>query len=108
MDICYFSGDQVDTNAFLSPRWGGMMVYNVQDPANNTGLPTEISVDMHSAMEVFLSQLRLLVGIPAQVRIQIIGQNKSKCGRMTLSVLLITYTYKSKIEYVSYQVRSIC
>ncbi|XP_072044480.1 GPI transamidase component PIG-S-like [Amphiura filiformis] len=59
-------GDQVSTNAFLSPRWGGVMVYNVQDPTNNTELPAEVMVNMHSAMEVFLSQLRLLIGIPAQ------------------------------------------
>ena len=72
--ISYILGDQVPTNAFLSPRWGGVMVYNVEDPANDTVLPAEIHINMQSAMEVFLSQLRLLIGVPAQSQVCIIKQ----------------------------------
>lgn len=52
------------TNAFHSPRWGGIMVYNV-DPKiyNASELPVRVEVDMVRVMEVFLAQLRLLFGI---------------------------------------------
>lgn len=47
------------TNAFHSPRWGGIMVYNV-DPKiyNASELPVRVEVDMVRVMEVFLAQLR--------------------------------------------------
>jgi len=55
-------------NAFLSPRWGGMLIYNTESPENET-LPAHRSVDMKPVMETFLSQLRLLLGVrpPPQV-----------------------------------------
>uniref|UniRef100_A0A5F9D882 Phosphatidylinositol glycan anchor biosynthesis class S n=1 Tax=Oryctolagus cuniculus TaxID=9986 RepID=A0A5F9D882_RABIT len=52
------------TNAFHSPRWGGIMVYNVDPKAyNGSRLPVRVEVDMVRVMEVFLAQLRLLFGI---------------------------------------------
>ncbi|XP_061461115.1 GPI transamidase component PIG-S [Rhineura floridana] len=57
-------GAPVPTNAFHSPRWGGIMVYNVDpEAANETLLPRRVDVDMVRVMEVFLAQLRLLFGI---------------------------------------------
>ncbi|NXK08810.1 PIGS transamidase, partial [Herpetotheres cachinnans] len=57
-------GAPVSTNAFHSPRWGGIMVYNVEDPASpQTSLPLHVDVDMVRVMEVFLAQLRLLFGL---------------------------------------------
>ncbi|VTJ54442.1 Hypothetical predicted protein [Marmota monax] len=57
-------GAPVATNAFHSPRWGGIMVYNVDPKAyNSSELPVRVEVDMVRVMEVFLSQLRLLFGI---------------------------------------------
>uniref|UniRef100_A0A8D0GH31 Phosphatidylinositol glycan anchor biosynthesis class S n=1 Tax=Sphenodon punctatus TaxID=8508 RepID=A0A8D0GH31_SPHPU len=57
-------GAAVPTNAFHSPRWGGIMVYNVDSvAANKTLLPVRVDVDMVRVMEVFLTQLRLLFGI---------------------------------------------
>ncbi|XP_063002593.1 GPI transamidase component PIG-S [Elgaria multicarinata webbii] len=54
----------VPSNAFHSPRWGGIMVYNVgPDGANETSLPRRVDVDTVQVMEVFLAQLRLLFGI---------------------------------------------
>uniref|UniRef100_A0A8C0KG72 Phosphatidylinositol glycan anchor biosynthesis class S n=1 Tax=Canis lupus dingo TaxID=286419 RepID=A0A8C0KG72_CANLU len=52
------------TNAFHSPRWGGIMIYNV-DPTvyNASELPVRVEVEMVRVMEVFLAQLRLLFGI---------------------------------------------
>ncbi|XP_054857388.1 GPI transamidase component PIG-S [Eublepharis macularius] len=57
-------GAAVSTNAFHSPRWGGIMVYNVEpEAANETSFPRRVDVDMVRVMEVFLAQLRLLFGI---------------------------------------------
>ncbi|XP_071848584.1 GPI transamidase component PIG-S-like isoform X1 [Apostichopus japonicus] len=57
----------VSTNAFFSPRWGGVQVQNPAPPEEeNSTLPSEYQVDMKSAMEVYLSQLRLLIGVPNQ------------------------------------------
>ncbi|XP_077168932.1 GPI-anchor transamidase component PIGS [Paroedura picta] len=57
-------GAAVPTNAFHSPRWGGIMVYNVEpEAANDTSFPRRVDVDMARVMEVFLAQLRLLFGI---------------------------------------------
>lgn len=57
-------GAPVATNAFHSPRWGGIMVYNVDPKVYNASeLPVKVEVDMVRVMEVFLAQLRLLFGI---------------------------------------------
>ncbi|NWR82049.1 PIGS transamidase, partial [Centropus unirufus] len=57
-------GAPVSTNAFHSPRWGGIMIYNVEAPASpQTSLPLRVNVDMVRVMEVFLAQLRLLFGL---------------------------------------------
>uniref|UniRef100_A0A2K5K4X8 GPI transamidase component PIG-S n=1 Tax=Colobus angolensis palliatus TaxID=336983 RepID=A0A2K5K4X8_COLAP len=57
-------GAPVATNAFHSPRWGGIMVYNVDSKTYNASvLPVRVEVDMVRVMEVFLAQLRLLFGI---------------------------------------------
>ncbi|KAK1157545.1 GPI transamidase component PIG-S-like [Acipenser oxyrinchus oxyrinchus] len=57
-------GDKVPTNAFHSPRWGGIMVYNVNEKYTDPPrLPVHISINMVRVMEVFLAQLRLLLGV---------------------------------------------
>ncbi|CAM4667770.1 GPI-anchor transamidase component PIGS [Caretta caretta] len=57
-------GAAVGTNAFHSPRWGGIMVYNIDHPVpDKAPLPLWVDVDMVRVMEVFLAQLRLLFGI---------------------------------------------
>ncbi|XP_029466804.1 GPI transamidase component PIG-S [Rhinatrema bivittatum] len=57
-------GSPVTTNAFHSPRWGGIMVYNVNyRGAGNMTFPVRVDIDMVPVMEVFLTQLRLLFGI---------------------------------------------
>uniref|UniRef100_A0A8C6Q2H3 Phosphatidylinositol glycan anchor biosynthesis, class S n=1 Tax=Nothobranchius furzeri TaxID=105023 RepID=A0A8C6Q2H3_NOTFU len=55
---------EVPSNAFHSPRWGGIMVYNVNgfyEP--EAELPVDISINMAEVMGVFLAQLRLLLGV---------------------------------------------
>ncbi|KAK2150739.1 hypothetical protein LSH36_391g00004 [Paralvinella palmiformis] len=59
----YDNSDELSpSNCFLSPRWGGIMIYNIPTP-ENVSLPAEVKLDMKSIMEVFLSQLRLLLGL---------------------------------------------
>ena len=62
----FSAGNRVASNAFLSPRWGGILIYNTETPGNGTA-PTTISVDVKRVMEVFLTQLRLLLNIHVQV-----------------------------------------
>ncbi|XP_070571818.1 GPI transamidase component PIG-S-like [Ptychodera flava] len=58
--------EPIMSNAFLSPRWGGIMIYNSPETEANQTLPETVEVEMKSVMEVFLSQLRLLIGVPKQ------------------------------------------
>ncbi|KAG5843939.1 GPI transamidase component PIG-S [Anguilla anguilla] len=54
----------VPTNAFHSPRWGGIMVYNVNDHYGpDAQFPVTINIDMARVMGVFLAQLRLMLGV---------------------------------------------
>lgn len=57
-------GEKLETNAFLSPKWGGFLFYNVEAFPNGATVPTPIDIDMHQVFEVFLAQLRLLIGLP--------------------------------------------
>ncbi|XP_023646754.1 GPI transamidase component PIG-S isoform X2 [Paramormyrops kingsleyae] len=55
---------EVPSNAFHSPRWGGIMVYNVKDQYGpEAEVPVYINIDMARVMGVFLSQLRLMLGV---------------------------------------------
>ncbi|XP_053313172.1 GPI transamidase component PIG-S [Spea bombifrons] len=57
-------GSRVPSNAFHSPRWGGIMVYNVDyGSQEEEEFPIRVDIDMMRVMEVFLTQLRLLLGI---------------------------------------------
>nr|XP_015222819.1 PREDICTED: GPI transamidase component PIG-S [Lepisosteus oculatus] len=58
------SGREVPTNAFHSPRWGGIMVYNVREQqVEEPQFPVHVDIDMVRVMGVFLAQLRLLLGV---------------------------------------------
>lgn len=63
----YFTGVKVESNSFLSPRWGGIFIYNVPNPGVNDTLPVPVSLDMKSVMEVFITQLKLLLNIQSVV-----------------------------------------
>ncbi|XP_062867533.1 GPI transamidase component PIG-S [Trichomycterus rosablanca] len=55
---------EVPSNAFHSPRWGGIMVYNVNDMYGpEAQFPVDININMAKVMGVFLAQLRLLLGV---------------------------------------------
>ncbi|CAG5873758.1 unnamed protein product [Menidia menidia] len=55
---------KVPSNAFHSPRWGGIMVYNVNGfYKSEAEFPVDININMAKVMGVFLAQLRLLLGV---------------------------------------------
>ncbi|XP_016529237.1 GPI transamidase component PIG-S isoform X1 [Poecilia formosa] len=55
---------KVPSNAFHSPRWGGIMVYNVDSYYGpEAEFPVDININMAKVMGVFLAQLRLLLGV---------------------------------------------
>ncbi|XP_019641081.1 PREDICTED: GPI transamidase component PIG-S-like [Branchiostoma belcheri] len=56
-------GLESETNAFFSPRWGGMKIVNVDSPPKNASLPLAVTLDLLPVMETFLSHLRLLLGV---------------------------------------------
>lgn len=61
------NNDNIPTNSFLSPQWGGILIYNTPPPGPNDTLPIRPSIDMKKVMEVFVAQLRLLLNLHAQV-----------------------------------------
>ena len=65
-------GEQSSSNAFLSPQWGGIMIYNLHRtaPMNDTS-PQRVAVDMKPVMNTFRSQLKLLLGVAPVVSFQI-------------------------------------
>lgn len=64
-------------DAFLSPRWGGIVIHNPSSLiCHNTSVPEpkEYSPDTAAIMGVFLAQLRLLMGIPELKEISRVDQ----------------------------------
>nr|XP_022288860.1 GPI transamidase component PIG-S-like [Crassostrea virginica] len=66
LQIKHKNGENVRTNSFLSPQWGGIVIQNLPSPPPNSTLPFRASVDMKTVMEVFLTQLRLLMDFNIQ------------------------------------------
>ncbi len=52
-------GEKISANSFLIPRWGGVAIYN----AEPTGDGATIDIDTEKTMGIFLTQLRLLLGL---------------------------------------------
>jgi len=60
MHIHDSDNEPVPSNAFLIPRWGGVLIHN---PDKNAQVLT--ADDLHEAMETFVAQLRSLIGLKA-------------------------------------------
>ncbi|KAI8792513.1 GPI transamidase component PIG-S [Biomphalaria glabrata] len=60
------NGVPIASNAFLSPRWGGIMIYNIDTVNSSSHQSSPVDVDIHRVMEVFVTQLRLLLNIHPQ------------------------------------------
>merc|ERR1712000_48025 len=55
-----------NTNAFVVPQWGGVLIFNVPNAKNS--LPVSLSLDeqaLKPVMNVFVEQLKLLLGVPS-------------------------------------------
>ncbi|XP_014768254.1 GPI transamidase component PIG-S [Octopus bimaculoides] len=59
-------GERERSNSFLSPRWGGIHIYNTPSPGPNDTLPMRVNIDLHQVMQIFLTQIRMLLNL--QVR----------------------------------------
>ncbi|XP_076067956.1 phosphatidylinositol glycan anchor biosynthesis class S isoform X2 [Oratosquilla oratoria] len=59
-------GEVLQTNSFLVPRWGSVMIHNVDIPPYNESvpLPIEVSVNTYDVMNLVVSQLHKLLPIP--------------------------------------------
>ncbi|XP_065830779.1 GPI transamidase component PIG-S-like [Oscarella lobularis] len=56
------TGQNVASNAYLSPRWGGIVVYN-PETADGEESAKAVTVPTSSIMSVFISHLKLLLGL---------------------------------------------
>ncbi len=59
MRILYSTGHVLDTNGFLIPQWGGVVLHNIEDGS-------KVPLDLLTApniMDVFLEQFLALVGV---------------------------------------------
>uniref|UniRef100_UPI00358F95DD GPI transamidase component PIG-S isoform X2 n=1 Tax=Myxine glutinosa TaxID=7769 RepID=UPI00358F95DD len=55
---------KIQNTAALLPGWGGLQVYNGElSLYNHTSLPVNITIEMKPVVEVFISQLRSLLGL---------------------------------------------
>lgn len=62
------NGERDPTNSFLSPRWGGIHIYNAESPGPNDTLPKKVNIDLHTIMEVFITQIRMLLNLEVQTQ----------------------------------------
>ncbi|KAK3736307.1 hypothetical protein QZH41_020774 [Actinostola sp. cb2023] len=58
------NGEIAESNAFLSPQWGGLMIYNVNKTSDGSHT---VKIDMGVVMRIFMSQLKLLLGVKPAV-----------------------------------------
>ena len=57
------------TDTFLVPQWGGLIIYNPPEVGNRTNEGgTRVRVRMDHLMPAFIEQLKMLLGVPPNVR----------------------------------------
>jgi len=66
---------------FLTPRWGGILIYNIDYLEGPT--PVEIPLDSHKIMSVFLSEVRLLLGLQLHTEMQNVSFESSDDSLIT-------------------------
>lgn len=57
-------GTPLQTNSFLVPRWGGVMIHNVPPNEANSSLAHHVTLDSHWIMSTVLTHLHRLLPIP--------------------------------------------
>ena len=80
----------IRTNSFLSPQWGGILIYNIAPPRENESLPIRPNIDMKKVMEVFLAQVRLLLNLHVQVsRITLLSHDVTYGSAITPCIIVL-------------------
>jgi len=51
------------TNSFILPRWGGLVIYNYNKEEENVKFPIQLKIDMERVAGIWLGQLRSLLGV---------------------------------------------
>jgi GPI-anchor transamidase subunit S len=59
LQLTDYSGKLLNENAYIIPRWGGVSIVN----SNSSNLLLD-ETNSHKIMEIFIYQLRVLLGIP--------------------------------------------
>lgn len=59
--ILTYEGKESKYNSFIIPQWGGVAIYNIENATEKVISLTD--KELHSTMEVFIEQLRLLLGV---------------------------------------------
>ena len=60
--VINYTDDHHSYTSFLSPQWGGLVVYN------HNSSDQHVHVDMHQVMPTFITQLKKLLGLPELVK----------------------------------------
>ncbi|XP_046839905.1 GPI transamidase component PIG-S-like [Xenia sp. Carnegie-2017] len=101
------NGVYVATNAFLSPRWGGLVIHNVHERSENaTETPPIIRLKMSPIMKIFLTQIRALVGIKHEITLKGVTMSSflnSGVQDWEVDRLLL----KTSLEYLSTSVKTL-
>nr|XP_045616240.1 GPI transamidase component PIG-S-like [Procambarus clarkii]XP_045616241.1 GPI transamidase component PIG-S-like [Procambarus clarkii]XP_045616242.1 GPI transamidase component PIG-S-like [Procambarus clarkii]XP_045616243.1 GPI transamidase component PIG-S-like [Procambarus clarkii] len=58
-------GQPLETNSFLVPRWGGVMIHNIPPAEANASFPHHVTLDSHWIMSTVLTHLHRLLPIPS-------------------------------------------
>ncbi|KAK8740860.1 hypothetical protein OTU49_002736 [Cherax quadricarinatus] len=58
-------GEPTETNSFLVPRWGGVMIHNIPLAKGNASFPHYVTLDSHWIMSTVLTHLHRLLPIPS-------------------------------------------
>ncbi len=93
------TGNLSADNAFLSPRWGGLHIHNLPSPGEGEKLPKPSHVDMKHVMQVFISQLRLLIGVHPQVlALSLVKKTKNNRETMIDKITLQPLAWRGRGE----------
>ena len=64
LHVLHSNGERLQSNAFIIPRWGGVVINNPTFDATKS--KHFESVELHGIMEIYIDQLRSLLGVKTQ------------------------------------------
>ena len=63
MTLVDADGTPVPTNAFITPRWGGVMLYSLDKTASPSAERQSVDVDVEAVTKIFLTQFFMHIGL---------------------------------------------